>query len=73
MTLADDVIAAGIRDRLFIGGEFVDALDGATFETLYPHDGSVLARVARAGTADIDRAVAAAAGCLLYTSPSPRD
>jgi aldehyde dehydrogenase (NAD+) len=61
MTLADDLIAAGIRDRLFIGGEFVDALDGATFETLYPHDGSVLARVARAGAADIDRAVAAAA------------
>jgi aldehyde dehydrogenase (NAD+) len=60
MTLADDLIAAGIRNRLFIGGEFVDAADGATFETLYPHDGSVVARVARAGTADIDRAVTAA-------------
>jgi acyl-CoA reductase-like NAD-dependent aldehyde dehydrogenase len=60
MTLTDESIAAGIRDRLFIGGEFVDALDGAMFETVYPHNGSVLARVARAGTADIDRAVAAA-------------
>ena len=60
MTLTDDPIAAGIRDRLFIGGEFVEALDGATFETLNPHDGSVLARVARAGEADVDRAVLAA-------------
>jgi acyl-CoA reductase-like NAD-dependent aldehyde dehydrogenase len=50
----------GVRDRLFIGGEFVDALDGATFETRNPHDGSVIARVARAGVADVDRAVAAA-------------
>ncbi|HUG49074.1 MAG TPA: aldehyde dehydrogenase family protein [Candidatus Limnocylindria bacterium] len=50
-----------MQDRLFIGGEFVDAVDGATFETLNPHDGSILARVARAGPADIDRAVKAAA------------
>jgi aldehyde dehydrogenase (NAD+) len=60
MTLTDDPTAAGIRDRLFIGGEFVDALDGATFETINPHDGSVIARVARAGEADVDRAVSAA-------------
>ena len=49
-----------IQDRLFIGGEFVDALDGATFEDRNPHDGSVIANVARAGVADVDRAVAAA-------------
>ena len=49
-----------VRDRLFIDGEFVDAADGATFETIDPHDGSVLATVARAGAADVDRAVAAA-------------
>ena len=49
------------RDRLFIDGKFVDAADGATFETIDPHDGSILATVARAGTADVDRAVAAAA------------
>ena len=48
------------RDRLFIDGEFVDAADGATFETLDPHDGSVIASVARAGEADVDLAVAAA-------------
>jgi acyl-CoA reductase-like NAD-dependent aldehyde dehydrogenase len=50
-----------IQDRLFIGGDFVDALDGETFETRDPHDGAVLATVARAGTADVDRAVTAAA------------
>ncbi|HEV3365471.1 MAG TPA: aldehyde dehydrogenase family protein, partial [Acidimicrobiia bacterium] len=46
--------------RLFIGGEFVDALDGRTLPTLNPHDGSRLADVAEAGPADIDRAVTAA-------------
>jgi acyl-CoA reductase-like NAD-dependent aldehyde dehydrogenase len=49
-----------LRDRLFIDGDFVDSADGATFETIDPHDGSVLATVARAGPADVDRAVAAA-------------
>jgi acyl-CoA reductase-like NAD-dependent aldehyde dehydrogenase len=50
-----------VQDRLFIDGEFVDALDGATFATFDPHDGSVIAEVARAGAADVDHAVAAAA------------
>jgi acyl-CoA reductase-like NAD-dependent aldehyde dehydrogenase len=49
-----------VQTRLFIGGEFVDALDGRTLPTLNPHDGSTLAEVAEAGPADIDRAVAAA-------------
>lgn len=49
-----------MQTRLFIGGEFVDAADGATFETLDPHDGSVIAEVAEAKQEDVDRAVAAA-------------
>jgi acyl-CoA reductase-like NAD-dependent aldehyde dehydrogenase len=54
--------ATGLRplDRLFIGGEFVPAIDGATFETLDPHDGSVIVTVAEASPADVDVAVAAA-------------
>ncbi|MEM9609646.1 MAG: aldehyde dehydrogenase family protein [Actinomycetota bacterium] len=48
------------QDRLFIGGEFVDALDGGTVEVRNPHDGSLLAGVAEAREADVDRAVAAA-------------
>lgn len=47
-------------DKLFIDGEFVDALDGSTFVDTNPHDGSKLGDVAQAGEADVDRAVAAA-------------
>ena len=47
-------------DKLFIDGEFVDALDGSTFVDINPHDGSTLGDVAQAGEADVDRAVAAA-------------
>ena len=60
MTIAGRASGVRLQDRLFIGGSFVDALDGSTFESINPHDGSVLARVARAGPADIDRAVDAA-------------
>ncbi len=49
-----------IQTRLFIGGEFVDAVDGATIEVLNPHDNSPLAEVGEAKSADIDKAVAAA-------------
>jgi acyl-CoA reductase-like NAD-dependent aldehyde dehydrogenase len=49
-----------MQSGLFIGGEFVDAADGATFETVDPHDGTVLAAVAEAKEEDVDRAVAAA-------------
>jgi acyl-CoA reductase-like NAD-dependent aldehyde dehydrogenase len=62
--LADIQAAAGlrtpIRHQLFIDGRFVDAEDGATLATLNPHDNSVIADVAMAGPADIDKAVAAA-------------
>ncbi len=64
MNLADIEAAVGlrtpIRHQLFIDGQFVDALDGQTLATLNPHDNSVIADVAMAGAADIDRAVAAA-------------
>ena len=50
-----------MQTRLFIGGEFVDAADGAVVEVLDPHDCSPLAEVAEARAADVDRAVAAAA------------
>jgi aldehyde dehydrogenase (NAD+) len=49
-----------MQTRLYIGGELVDALDGATIEVLNPHDNGKLADVAAAGAADVDRAVAAA-------------
>jgi aldehyde dehydrogenase (NAD+) len=50
-----------MQTKLFIGGEFVDAVDGGTLDVHDPHDGSLLAQVAEARAADVDRAVAAAA------------
>jgi aldehyde dehydrogenase (NAD+) len=49
-----------MRDRLFIDGEWVDAADGRKIDVLNPHDGSVIARVAEARAADVDRAIEAA-------------
>ncbi len=46
--------------RHFIGGEFVDSADGATFESISPIDNAVIATVAEGGSAEIDQAVAAA-------------
>jgi betaine-aldehyde dehydrogenase len=49
-----------MQTQLFINGKFVPAEDGATLPVLNPHDNSVIANVAMAGKADIDKAVAAA-------------
>ncbi|MFM9136119.1 MAG: aldehyde dehydrogenase family protein [bacterium] len=45
---------------LFIDGEFVDPLDGATFKTVNPATEEALAEVTEAGALDVDRAVRAA-------------
>ena len=52
--------ALAIEGRAFIGGAYVDALDGATFARVSPIDGRVFAHVADCGEADVDRAVQAA-------------
>jgi aldehyde dehydrogenase (NAD+) len=46
--------------RLFIDGEFVDAKDGKTFESIDPGTGLPFATVAQAGKADAEAAIAAA-------------
>ncbi|MEA2222379.1 MAG: phenylacetaldehyde dehydrogenase [Solirubrobacteraceae bacterium] len=46
--------------QLLIDGQWVDAADGATFETLDPGTGEVLTTVAHGKAEDVDRAVAAA-------------
>jgi acyl-CoA reductase-like NAD-dependent aldehyde dehydrogenase len=51
---------ASTEQQLLIGGEKVDAADGATFETLDPATGNVITTVAQGGAADVDRAVTAA-------------
>jgi gamma-glutamyl-gamma-aminobutyraldehyde dehydrogenase/4-guanidinobutyraldehyde dehydrogenase/NAD-dependent aldehyde dehydrogenase len=49
-----------LRDKALIGGTFVSAASGETFEDISPIDGRVLARVAAGDADDIDRAVKAA-------------
>uniref|UniRef100_A0A2K6F2J3 Aldehyde dehydrogenase 1 family member L1 n=2 Tax=Propithecus coquereli TaxID=379532 RepID=A0A2K6F2J3_PROCO len=46
--------------QLFIGGAFVDADGGKTYETINPTDGSVICQVSLAQVSDVDKAVAAA-------------
>src|SRR5256885_1253216 len=64
MAIAEDLeIAAFLKGqpkKLYIGGRWVEAASGKTFETINPATGEVLARVAEGGAEDIDRAVAAA-------------
>jgi aldehyde dehydrogenase (NAD+) len=52
---------------LFIGGEFVDPIDGTPFKSVNPATEEVLSEVVAAGPADVDRAVAAARAA--YTGP----
>ncbi len=44
----------------YIGGQWTPPVDGAYFDDISPVDGQVMARVARSGSKDIDKAVAAA-------------
>ena len=48
------------QQKMFVDGEFVDALSGETMEVLNPATGEVIAEVPRSGEEDVDRAVAAA-------------
>ena len=50
----------GKTKKLLIGGKWVDAASGKTFETVNPATGQVLAQVAEGDAEDINRAVAAA-------------
>ena len=48
------------RNQAFIGGKFVDAASGKTFDCTSPIDGKVLTQVAAGDKEDVDRAVKAA-------------
>ena len=48
------------RTQVFIGGRFVDAASGETFDDVSPRDGRVVAKVASGDAEDIDQAVRAA-------------
>lgn len=63
--------------KLFINGEFVDAIQGKTFETKNPATGEALTDIAEAGAEDVDLAVRAARAAFEEGSPwrkmSPKD
>lgn len=51
----------GVREhKNYIGGEWVDAASGETFESRSPADGELIGVFPRSGPEDVDRAVAAA-------------
>src|ERR671917_1636683 len=53
--------SGGVRDyKMLIGGEWVDALSGNTFESINPYTGRAWATAPEAGEEDVDRAVKAA-------------
>ena len=53
-----------LETRAFVGGEWVDADDGATFEVTNPARGDVIAHVADLGRAETARAIDAAAAAM---------
>ncbi|WP_433933751.1 aldehyde dehydrogenase family protein [Brevundimonas diminuta] len=58
--MIDHPFLDGRTKRLLIGGAWVEAASGETFDVYNPSTGAVIAQVARGGPEDIDRAVAAA-------------
>ena len=63
------------RVRNFVGGEWLDAVDGAVMTVLNPATGEMIAEAPRGTQADVDRAVKAAAKALpswLETTPKER-
>src|SRR5436309_5304660 len=63
------------QQKNFVGGEWVDAVEGGTMEVVNPATGETIAEVPRGTQADVDRAVEAAKKALpewLETTPGER-
>src|SRR5216110_2854814 len=63
------------QQKNFVGGEWVDAVEGGTMEVINPATGETIAEVPRGTEADVDRAVEAAKKALpewLETTPGER-
>ncbi|XP_033076704.1 mitochondrial 10-formyltetrahydrofolate dehydrogenase [Trachypithecus francoisi] len=65
--LAVDYVSKEVNEMMvkmpyqcFINGQFTDADDGKTYDTINPTDGSTICKVSYASLADVDKAVAAA-------------
>lgn len=64
MSEATRAFLAKSPHKLLINGEWVDAVEGATYASVSPSDGARLGELALAGPADVDRAVGAAKAAL---------
>ena len=53
-------LPATVRTQAYIGGAFVDATNGDTFDSLAPATGRVITQIAACSDADVDLAVASA-------------
>ena len=72
MELQEEKAQSGVSEgRLYIGGEWVDAAEGQTFEYRDPFTGEVVADVAAGGRADAARAVDAAHAAFADWSTTP--
>ena len=72
----DRARALPLNGRAFIGGRYVAAASGATFDCVSPIDGRTLAQVASTDAADVDLAVAAARRAFdagVWTGQPPRE
>ncbi len=56
----EQATALSFESRLFINGEYCDAVDGGRLEMINPATGAVIGEAAAANQKDVDRAVAAA-------------
>src|SRR5205809_220091 len=68
-------VASPTREKMLVGGEWVESADGRTFDVETPAKrGTVVARVPRSGAADVDQAVRAAAAAFPgWRGVAPRD
>src|SRR2546430_4684719 len=68
-------VASPTREKMLVGGEWVESADGRTFDVETPAKrGTVVARVPRSGAADVDQAVRAAAAAFpAWRGVAPRD
>jgi len=72
MTALETLTASKYPDvRNYIGGEFVDGNGARTIDVTNPADGSVISRVPLSGSADVDRAAAAAKAAFPAWSATP--
>ena len=67
---------AAASTKLFIGGDYIDAVDGGRFESINPANRNVIASMSAANEKDVDNAVAAARAAFrsgVWSRMAPRD